>query len=129
MLRYRVGSRLNATKDLVAAMSFIFKNADQFDVASKDYSLWGSSAGARMVAYIGSDGAAAFRGTVLSRPSIIVMAYTGYSDFSASDPPTFVTVCSDDRIVHVATVEKRVEQMRQFIRSTHHSCSYFSITP
>lgn len=40
------------------------------------------------------------------------MAYTGHPHFSRGDPPTFVTVCENDRIVDVRTVERRVEAMR-----------------
>ncbi len=81
-------------------------------VGTKDYSLWGSSAGARMAANIASNGAAAFGGDDLPRPSMVVIAYTGHSAFSKNDPPAFVMVSEDDRIVNVATVEKRVREMR-----------------
>ncbi|MCU0591200.1 MAG: hypothetical protein MUC57_06980 [Desulfobacterales bacterium] len=49
-------------------------------VATGDYSLWGSSAGARMAAAIGSHGVAAYGGDRLPKPSVIVMAYTAHSD-------------------------------------------------
>lgn len=114
VLRYRVGQGGNvATSDLAAALSYIFANAEALGVGTASYSLWGSSAGARMVAYIGSHGAARFGGDSLPGPSTIVMAYTGHSAFSKSDPPTFVTVSANDRIVNIATVEKRVQTMRE----------------
>ena len=49
VIKYRVGlgGRV-ATEDLAAAISTIFRNADAFGVDTRDYSLWGSSAGARM---------------------------------------------------------------------------------
>ena len=81
-------------------------------VSTEDYSLWGSSAGARMVANIGSYGVAGFGGSDLQKPCTVVMAYTGHSNFSKSDPPTFVTVSVNDSIVNVSTVERRVEAMR-----------------
>lgn len=112
VLRYRVGSELKATEDLAAALSYIFENADMLGVSRKDYSLWGSSAGARPVARIGSYGAASFGGSDLPKPCIVVMAYTAHPDFSGDDPPTFVMVSEDDTIVDVAAVERRVEALR-----------------
>lgn len=114
VLRYRVGQGGNiATNDLAASLSYILANAEALGVSTENYSLWGSSAGARMVAYIGSHGAAGFGDGNLPDPSTIVMAYTGHSAFSKSDPPTFVTVSANDRIVNIATVEKRVQAMRE----------------
>jgi len=113
VLKYRVGDGRRATEDLAAALSYVFENAAALGVGTRDYSLWGSSAGARMVAGIGSAGPAAFGGHDLPRPSVVLMAYTGYSAFSVDDPPTFVTVSEDDPIADVRVVERRVEGMRR----------------
>ena len=113
VIQYRVGSRQYAAEDLAAALSYVFRNADMFQVSTDSYSLWGSSAGARMVAYIGSHGASAFGGDDLPPPAAIVMAYTGYPDFTPADPPTFVMVSDDDPIVSVPVVERRVRRMKQ----------------
>lgn len=114
VLRYRVGQGGNiATSDLAAALSYIFANAETLGVGTASYSLWGSSAGARMVAAIGSHGVAGFGGGNIPSPATIVMAYTGHSAFSKSDPPTFVTVSANDRIVNIATVENRIQAMRE----------------
>lgn len=113
VLHYRVGSGLAATQDLAAAVSYIFKNAQIFDISTEHYALWGSSAGARMVANIASNGAVKFGGSNLPDPSMIVMAYTGHSAFSENDPPTFVTVSDDDPIVNVSIVENRIQNMRK----------------
>lgn len=114
VLRYRVGQGGNiATSDLAAALSYIFAHAEVLGVGTEGYSLWGSSAGARMVAAIGSYGIAGFGGDNLPGPVALVMAYTGHSTFSKTDPPTFITVSSNDRIVNVATVENRVRAMRE----------------
>lgn len=112
VLKYRVGSELRATEDLAAAISYIFENTDMLGVSTEDYSLWGSSAGARIAANIGSYGVAGFGGSDLPKPCIVVMAYTGHLDFYKKDPPTFVTVSENDSIVNVSTVERRVEAMR-----------------
>jgi acetyl esterase/lipase len=112
VLRYRVGSELKATEDLAAALSYIFENADMLGVSRENYSLWGSSAGARLAASIGSYGAASFGGSDLPKPCIVVMAYTAHPDFSGDDPPTFVIVSGDDSIVDVPTLERRVEALK-----------------
>lgn len=112
VLKYRVGGELRATKDLAAALSYVFENAEMLGVSTEDYSLWGSSAGARMVANIASNEVASFGVNNLPNPCIVAMAYTGHPTFSQNDPPTFVTVSEDDRIINVSAVEKRVEAMR-----------------
>lgn len=81
VLKYRAGQGGTvATQDLAAAISYIFENADTLAVETQGYSLWGSSAGARMAASIGSHGVARFGGKDLPQPSAIVMAYTAHSD-------------------------------------------------
>lgn len=94
VLQYRVGGERAACEDLAAALSYIFQNADMLRVSTKDYSLWGSSAGARMAARLGSFGASGYGGNELVRPRTVVMAYTGHADFSRNDPPTF---CNGER--------------------------------
>ena len=113
VLKYRVGGGgMPATQDLAAALSYLFNNADSLKISRSGYSLWGSSAGARMAAYIGSHGAARFGGKQLPPPSAIVMAYTGHTEFTPGDPPTFAVVSADDPIVRVSNVENRIAGMR-----------------
>jgi acetyl esterase/lipase len=114
VLRYRAGQggRI-ATEDLAAAVTYIFRNAAVLGVSNANYSLWGSSAGARMAAAIGSHGAARFGGATLLRPSAVVMLYTGHSDLAPSEPPTFVAVGENDVIAPPATMEKRVAALRR----------------
>ena len=114
VLRYRTGQGGDtATRDLAAALTYIFNNAEALEVSTSGYSLWGSSAGARMAAAIASHGAGSFGGDRLPGPSAIVMAYTGYSGFSKNDPPTFITVSADDGIVSIQAVERRVLGLRK----------------
>lgn len=114
VLKYRVGSGgIVATEDLAAAISYIFENADALGVGTAGYSLWGSSAGARMAAAIGSHGTAAFGGENLPKPSAVVMAYTGHSDMSADEPPTFVVVGERDGIASPSAMERRVLALRK----------------
>jgi len=60
VLQYRVEDGYRATQDLARAISYIIENKDLFEVDINNYSLWGSSAGARMVAAIGSRGLVSF---------------------------------------------------------------------
>jgi len=114
VLRYRAGhGGLAATRDLASAVSYIFRNATKLGVNTAHYSLWGSSAGARMAAAIGSKGVANYGASSLPKPSAIVMAYTGHSDHSPDEPPTFVVVGEEDAIAPPSTVEKRVSALRK----------------
>jgi acetyl esterase/lipase len=113
VLRYRVGyGEAAATADLAAAISFVFRKAGALGVGTQNYSLWGSSAGARMAAAIGTHGVARFGVDAVPRPSTVVMAYTGHSECSAEDPPTFSVVGELDRIASPATMERRVDALR-----------------
>lgn len=113
VLKYRAGygGRV-ATEDLAAAVSYIFRNAEALGVGTEGYSLWGSSAGARMAAFIGSHGVAAFGGDRLPKPSTVVMAYTAHSDAAADEPPTFVAVGERDGIAPPSAMERRVNALR-----------------
>ena len=114
VLKYRAGFGATvATQDLATAVSYVFRNAKSLSVDTDKYSLWGSSAGARMVATIGTYGVAAYGGDNLPRPAAIVMAYTAHSDHSSADPPTFVVVGENDGISPAATMERRVAALRQ----------------
>lgn len=114
VLKYRVGhGGTPATEDLAAALSYVFQNAAALGVSTRGYSLWGSSAGARMAAAIGSHGAARYGGGEIPKPSAIVMAYTAHSDYSSPEPPTFVIVGEQDRIAPPASMESRVETLRK----------------
>jgi acetyl esterase/lipase len=114
VLRYRTAyGGTAATEDLAAAVSYILRNAATLSVGASGYSLWGSSAGARMAAAIGSHGVARFGGSDVPKPAAIVMAYTAHSDYSSAEPPTFVVVGEQDGIVPPASVEKRVEALRK----------------
>lgn len=114
VLRYRTGvGRRLATEDLAAALSWIVDHAEELGVASEGYVLWGSSAGARMAASIGSHGAAEFGGPDLPKPSAVVMAYTGHSDHAADEPPTFVVVGEADGIAPPSRMLERVTALRE----------------
>jgi acetyl esterase/lipase len=114
VLRYRAGhGEAVATRDLAAAVTYIHRNAGTLGVGTGRYSLWGSSAGARMAAAVGSHGVASFGGGELPKPSAVVMAYTGHSDHASAEPPTFVVVGREDGIAPPALMARRVEALRR----------------
>lgn len=114
VLKYRAGhGGAVATEDIAAAISYIFSNADALGVGTDGYSVWGSSAGARMAAAVGSYGTARFGGEILPKPSTVVMAYTGHADSSPPEPATFVVVGEQDGIAPPAVMERRVTALRE----------------
>ena len=113
VLKYRAGlGGSAATADLAAALSFIMRNAATLRVARGSYSLWGSSAGARMAAAIGSHGAAPFGGDNVSKPATVVMAYTGHAESAEGEPPTFALVGENDMIAPPSVMARRVAALR-----------------
>jgi acetyl esterase/lipase len=114
VLRYRAGQgEAVATRDLAAAVTYICRNAKALGVNTSGYSLWGSSAGARMAAAVGSHGVAVYGGDDLPKPSVVVMAYTGHSDRAAVEPSTFVVVGQEDEIAPPTVMERRVRALRK----------------
>lgn len=102
-----------ATEDLAAALTYVVRHASELGVTTAGYSLWGSSAGARMAASIGSHGTARFGGATLPRPSTVVLLYTGHADVAPSEPPTFVAVGEHDGIAPPTVMERRVAALRR----------------
>jgi acetyl esterase/lipase len=114
VLRYRAGhGGTVATEDLAAAVSYILSHAASLGVGTSGYSLWGSSAGARMAASIGSDGVSSYGGGNAPKPSAVVMAYTAHSDYASVEPATFVVVGEEDGIAPPVTMKRRVEALRK----------------
>jgi len=112
VIRYRIGNEQWATEDLAAAIAYIFRNAETLGVGTRDYSLWGGSAGARMAGNIALNGVSAYGGGNLPKPATAVIAYTGQSTFSSDFSPAFITVAANDGIANVNTVERRVENLK-----------------
>lgn len=109
-LIYRPGAQ-TACEDLARAISFIFANADELGVSTECYSLWGGSAGARMAAWLGSYGPAAFGGDDLPRPGAVIMQYTGHTDYTEDDPPTFACVGDSDCIADWRAMQRRIQRL------------------
>ena len=111
-LIYRPGAQ-TACEDLARAIAFIFENQEELDVDVTDYSLWGGSAGARMAAWLGSYGTEAFGEAAYPAPAAVVMEYTGLSDVTGNEPPTYACVGSSDGIAYYRTVEDYISRIQE----------------
>ena len=106
-LIYRPGAQ-TACEDLARAVAFIHKHAEELEVDVSDYSLWGGSAGARMAAWLGSYGTAAFGEAEYPRPGTVIMQYTGLNEVHGNEPPTYNCVGTNDGIASYRTMENRI---------------------
>lgn len=110
-LIYRPGAR-TACEDLARAIAFIFDHADELEVDTKDYSLWGGSAGARMAAWLGTYGTQRFEEEVYPSPAAVIMQYTGLSEVTGNEPPTYNCVGTRDGIADYRIMENRIRAIR-----------------
>lgn len=108
VIQYRIGGARIACEDLAHALSWIVNHAETLEVAPTGYSLWGGSAGARMAAYLGSYGSAAFGAPQIPRAATVVMQYTGHADYTNNDPPTYAIVSRNDPIADYETMRQRL---------------------
>ena len=113
-LVYRTRTADAACEDLARAIRFIFDHAKELGVDTSEYSLWGGSAGARMAAYLGAYGTDAFGEEMLPRPAAVIMQYTGHSQYSRLDPPTYVCVGGRDGIADWRVMKRRLECLKTF---------------
>lgn len=107
---YHPGAQ-TACEDPARAITFIFDHADELEVDTECYSLWEGSAGARMAAWVGSYGTDAFGGGNLPRPGAVIMQYTGLSEYSELDPPTYACVGDRDGIANWRVMQARLDAM------------------
>lgn len=110
-LIYRPGAQ-TACEDLARAIAFIHENAEELEVDVSEYSLWGGSAGARMAAWLGSYGTAVFGEADYPRPGAVIMQYTGLSEVTGAEPPTYACVGTSDGIAYYETMEERIRRIR-----------------
>ena len=103
-LIYRPGAQ-TACEDLARAIAFIFEHAEELEVDTSDYSLWGGSAGARMAAWLGSYGTESFGEDAYPRPAAVFVNYTGLSEVYGNEPPTYSAVGTNDGIASWRTME------------------------
>ena len=110
-LIYRPGAD-TACEDLARAIAFLHENADELQIDMTDYSLWGGSAGARMAAWLGSYGTAAFGEEEYPAPGAVIMQYTGLSDVTGNEPPTYACVGTSDGIASYRSMENSISRIR-----------------
>lgn len=100
-------------EDLARALCFLYDHAQELEIAQTGYSLWGGSAGARMAAVLGNaDYLYQLTGrSDLPQAAAVIMQYTGYTDASASDAPTYACVGTKDGIADWRTMQTRLERL------------------
>lgn len=110
-LIYRPGAQ-TACEDLSRAIAFISDHAEELQVDPDDYSLWGGSAGARMAAWVGTYGTAAFGEKQYPAPAAVIMQYTGLSEVTGEEPPTYACVGTSDGIASYRTMSARINRIK-----------------
>lgn len=110
-LIYRPGAD-TACEDLARAIAFIHENAEELGVDVRGYSLWGGSAGARMAAWLGTYGTESFGEKKYPRPSAVIMQYTGLSEVTGNEPPTYACVGTSDGIASFRTMQARINAIK-----------------
>ena len=110
-LIYRPGAR-TACEDLARAIAFLHEHADELGIDMSDYSLWGGSAGARMAAWLGAYGTSAFGEKQYPKPAAIIMQYTGLSEVTGDEPPTYACVGTSDGIASYRSMERYISRIK-----------------
>ena len=113
VLHYRVGSQINALEDLATALTWVHEHTSALHIDPHAHSLWGSSAGARMVAMVDAYGTAYFGGKETPRAAAVILAYTGHDDVTGDEAPTYVIVGDDDWIAPPKLMQKRVDRLKK----------------
>ena len=114
-LIYRPGWE-TAMEDLGRAISFIEDNAAELGVDPEGYSLWGGSAGARMAATLGNaDYLRYYTGKDdIPQAAAVIMQYTGHSEASVSDAPTYACCGTSDGIANYRTMQSRLNTLQSY---------------
>ena len=66
-----------------------------------------------MAAWLGSYGTEAFGEAAYPAPAAVVMEYTGLSDVTGNEPPTYACVGSSDGIAYYRTVEDYISRIQE----------------
>lgn len=110
-LIYRPGAD-TACEDLSRAIAYLTDHAAELGIDMTDYSLWGGSAGARMAAWVGTYGTARFGEKAYPKPAAVIMQYTGLSEVTGQEPPTYACVGTSDGIASYRTMERRINAIK-----------------
>ncbi len=102
--------------DLAKAIEFIYDHAEELEVDTDYYSLWGGSAGARMAATLGNTDnlTALTQRKDIKQAGAVIMQYTGYNSVSSSDAPTYACVGTSDGIANYKTMQNRLEMLESY---------------
>ena len=111
-LIYRPGAQ-TACEDLSRAIDFIFEHADELQVDTDGYSLWGGSAGGRMADWVGTYGTENFGEKAYPHPAAVIVNYTGLSEVTGYEPPTYSAVGTSDGIANWRTMKSRLAAMSE----------------
>lgn len=106
----------SAYEDLAKAIMYLHDHAKELGADAEGYSLWGGSAGARMAATLGNkeSGPANYGRPDIPQAAAVIMQYTGYTDASLSDAPTYACAGMNDGIADYRTMESRLAQLQAF---------------
>lgn len=116
-LIYRPGAQ-TACEDLSRAIAFISQHADELQVDTDGYSLWGGSAGGRMADWVGTYGTEYFGEKAYPHPATVIVNYTGLSEVTGYEPPTYSAVGTSDGIASWRTMKSRLDTMSEMGIST-----------
>ena len=109
-LIYRPGAQ-TACEDLSRAIAFISRHTDELQVDTDGYSLWGGSAGGRMADWVGTYGTKYFGEKAYPPPAAVIVNYTGLSEVTGYEPPTYSAVGTSDGIASWRTMKSRLDTM------------------
>lgn len=102
----------HSIEDLARAIAYLYEHADELGILMDGYSLWGGSAGARMSAWLGAYGTESFGERVCPHPAACIVNYTGLSEVTGAEPPTYSAVGTADWIADWRTMQRRIERIQ-----------------
>ena len=107
---YRAGYD-TGPEDCARAVAFIFEHADELEVDTSDYSLWGGSAGARIADWVGTYGTAYFGQGNYPNAAAVIMQYTALSEVTGYEPATYSCVGMRDGIAPYEVMQARIDRI------------------
>ena len=101
-----------ACEDLSRAIAFINENKENLQVDVSGYSWWGGSAGGRMTDWVGTYGTSYFGEKEYPKPSALIIEYTGLSEVTGYEPPTYSVVGTNDGIANYKVMQNRINRIK-----------------
>ncbi len=108
---YRAGYE-TGPEDCARAVKFIFDHAEELEVDTSDYSLWGGSAGARVADWVGTNSTAYYGQGDYPQAAAVIMQYTALSEVTGNEPPTYNCVGTNDGIAPYTTMQERIDRIK-----------------